>query len=112
MGDVDGCADCSRDADIVQRTRSGNTGYCKRHALAHEYLQRTRGPVRNDEQAERIRQLGRALAVATTHPDKNVLDVVHVGHTAGLRELLRKLESDRVYMPGEQYDGTKQGRLP
>lgn len=111
--EIDVCADCSREPDIIQRTRPGNIGYCKRHALAHRYLMRTRGPIRDDQRAERIRQLGRALAHSVAHPDEDWLDVPgrDLSHVPLVQEFLQKLESDRVYEPGEDFDGKTQGTL-
>lgn len=112
--EIDVCADCSRDADIIQRTRSGNIGYCKRHALAHRYLMRTRSPIReNNQDAERVRQLGRALAHTVAHPDEKFLGVPgrDLDHVPLVKEFLQKLESDRVYEPGEDFDGKTQGTL-
>lgn len=108
---VDTCSECDRDADIVKRVRSGNIGMCKRHRLAHEYLQWTRGPIRDEEDAERVRWLGRALAYAIAHPEKNILEHADFNHVPQVKELIQKLNADRVYKPGEDYDGTEQATL-
>jgi hypothetical protein len=104
------CDQCGqRDAEIKKQTRSGVKPMCGVCVLAREVLMLTRSPP-GKAGCEQLHISSRLLGLKLRGEDLTE-HVKYIDTAYGVVEQVRKIESGRIYEPGEDFDGKVQGGL-
>lgn len=104
------CNRCGeREAEIKKMTRSGVKPQCGVCVLSHHVLTLTRSLPEHTE-GETLRVLARLLALKIQGEDLTD-HIVRIDTSFEFIELVRKIKSDRIYEPGEEFDGKVRGDL-
>ena len=104
------CEQCGeREAEIKKMTRSGPEPKCGVCVLAREVLMMTRGPPEMTD-GELLHVSARLLALKLR--GKNLTEhIAYIDTAYDVIEQVRKIEIDRIYEPGEDFDGKVQGDI-